>query len=71
MSRKTKIKFTELDHADEDGDNICDACENEIIDTCPDCGGAAHESQIGEYICMVVTLIKLVVSILKILGLVA
>ena len=57
---------TMLDHVDEDGDNICDDCESEIIDVCPDCGGKAHaDTGVSQYICMIITLIKLVVSLVK------
>lgn len=56
---------TMLDHADEDGDGICDDCESEIKDVCPDCGGAVHEGQLAEYICTLVTLIKLIVSLVQ------
>ena len=57
---------TMLDHADEDGDKICDDCETEIKDVCPDCGGAVHdETGVSQYICMLVTLIKLLTSLIK------
>ncbi|MBR5826686.1 MAG: hypothetical protein IKY78_06345, partial [Clostridia bacterium] len=56
---------TMLDHTDEDGDKICDDCQAEIIDVCPDCGGAVHEGQLAEYICTLVTLIKLIVSLVQ------
>ena len=59
---------TMIDHVDEDGDNICDDCEAEIVDICPDCGGPAHEETgVPQYICMLITLIKLVVSLVQVL----
>ena len=54
-----------LDHTDEDGDKICDDCQAEIIDVCPDCGGAVHEGQLAEYICTLIILIKLIVSLVQ------
>ena len=55
-----------LDHADEDGDKICDNCEAEIVDVCPDCGRPVHEEKgIPQYICLIITLIKLLVSFYK------
>ena len=57
---------TMLDHADEDGDGICDDCETEIKDVCPDCGGPVHEeASISEYICLIMTIIKLLVSLIN------
>ena len=57
---------TMLNHADEDGDNICDDCQAEIKDVCPDCGGAVHdETGVSQYICMLVTFIRLIASLIK------
>ncbi len=58
---------TMLNHADEDGDNICDNCETVINDVCPDCGEAIHENKLGEYICILKTIIKAVVDIIALL----
>lgn len=52
-----------VDHADEDGDNICDNGGEQLI--CEDCGRPVHEGQINGYICMLITFIKLVVSFFK------
>lgn len=60
-----------LDHADEDGDKVCDDCEAEIIDTCPDCGRPVHEGEINEYICLLITIIRLIVSLAKTFGAIA
>ena len=59
---------TMLDHADEDGDKICDDCEADLNDTCPDCGGPVHTSELGVYICILATLIKLIVSLIETLN---
>ena len=59
---------TMLNHADEDGDKICDDCEADLNDTCPDCGGPVHTSELGVYICILVTLIKLIVSLMETLN---
>ena len=57
---------TKLDHADEDGDDICDDCEAEIIDVCPDCGRPVHENEgIPYYICIIIMFLRLVVSLVK------
>ncbi len=56
-------------HIDENEDNICDNCVKTII--CKDCGRPAHEGQINEYICLLITFIKLVVSLVKTLVAVA
>ena len=55
---------TMLDHVDEDGDKHCDECENEIEETCPECGGAVHEGPYGQYICIIRMFIRLAVSLL-------
>ncbi len=50
---------TKLDHADEDGDNICDTCGEQL--TCEDCGRPAHDDTgIPQYICLIITFIKLI-----------
>ena len=50
-----------LDHADEDGDSLCDGCGEGL--TCKDCGRKAHEDKgIAQYICLIITFIRLVVS---------
>ena len=57
---------SQLDHVDEDGDKICDDCQAEIVDVCPDCGRPAHEdSGISRYICILIMLIRLVISFFK------
>ncbi len=43
-----------------DGDTYCDGCGTQL--TCEDCGRPAHEGQINEYVCLLITFIKLVVS---------
>lgn len=61
-----EAKDTMLDHADEDGDKICDSCKAEIKDTCPDCGGAAHaDTGIPQYICILLSLFKLIFSFVE------
>ncbi len=57
---------TMLDHADEDGDKLCDDCQAEIVDTCPDCGRREHEQTgIPQYICLIITFIRLVVKLVR------
>ena len=34
-------------------------------DNCPDCGRAVHEGELNEYICLLISLIRLVVSIVQ------
>lgn len=53
---------TKLEHPDEDGDNICDNCQTEIIDTCPDCGRKAHETGLESFLCFVFIIIKMIVA---------
>ena len=53
---------TKLEHPDEDGDNICDNCQTEIIDTCPDCGRKAHETGLESFLCLVFIIIKMIVA---------
>ncbi len=54
---------SQLDHADEDGDKVCDDCEAEIVDVCPDCGRPVHEEKgIPQFICLIIMLIRLVTS---------
>ncbi len=60
---------TKLDHPDEDGDKICDDCQTEIVDVCPDCGRPVHaDTGVPQYICLIITFIKLVVSFVKALA---
>ncbi|MBQ7118020.1 MAG: hypothetical protein IJN88_07400, partial [Clostridia bacterium] len=54
-----------LDHTDEDGDKLCDDCQTEIIDTCPQCGRPVHEGQINEYICLLISIIRFVLLFIK------
>ena len=57
---------TKLSHVDEDGDKLCDDCQSEIIDTCPDCGRPAHEDTgVPMYICIIISFIRLVISFIK------
>ena len=50
-----------LDHTDEDGDKVCDDCEAEIVDTCPDCGRKAHDNSfIQSLVCLIIMLINLI-----------
>ena len=65
------MEGTKKGRTDEDGDKICDACEAEIADGCPDCGAAVHDGTYGEYICMLSTLIRLFVSLIQALGVIA
>ncbi len=59
---------SKLDHADEDGDNICDDCQAEIIDTCPECGRKAHgDSLIENLVCLIFMLIRLITSLRTVL----
>ncbi len=52
------------DHTDEDSDKLCDDCQAEIIDTCPDCGRPVHgDSLIEKIFCWFVMLINLIKSI--------
>ncbi len=51
---------TMLDHAVEDGDDICDNCGEQL--TCEDCGRPVHEGLIQNVICWFVMLINLVKS---------
>lgn len=52
------------DHADADGDGKCDNGGENII--CPDCGRPVHaETGIPEYICVLMSLIKILVSFIK------
>ncbi len=66
-----KIKHEEtvpaLDHADGDGDKLCDDCQAEIVDVCPDCGYPVHEGEINEYICLLISLIRFIVSLVQVL----
>lgn len=59
---------TKFGHTDEDGDKICDECEEEIVDVCPDCGGPVHEGEYGQYICALRILIKLLVALIQFLA---
>ena len=55
-----------IDHSDEDGDKLCDDCQAEIIDACPDCGRPAHEDTgVPMYICIIITFIRLVISFIE------
>ncbi len=57
---------TMLDHADEDGDKLCDDCGGEIYKRCDICGGKAHgDDKIKLVFCMIITIIRFVTSILK------
>ena len=57
---------TMLDHADEDGDKLCDDCGEEVYDRCDICGGKAHgDDKIQLVFCMIITIIRFVTSILK------
>ncbi|MBE6747495.1 MAG: hypothetical protein E7558_08645 [Ruminococcaceae bacterium] len=57
---------TKLDHADEDGDKLCDDCGEEVYDRCDICGGKAHgDDKIQLVFCMIITIIRFVTSILK------
>ncbi len=57
---------TILDHADKDGDKVCDDCGAEVVDLCPECGRPVHENEgIPQYICLIIMLIKLVVKLVK------
>ncbi len=62
-----------LTHTDADGDYICDnGCGYEYEkpapedptdgEACPDCGGTAHESEVEEYICLIINIFKLLFS---------
>lgn len=58
------VEGTKLDHADEDGDSLCDGCDKEL--TCKDCGRPVHENMgIPKYICILIMFIRLVVSFLN------
>lgn len=55
-----------IDHADEDGDKLCDGCGEEAYDRCDICGGKAHgDDKIQLVFCMIITIIRFVTSILK------
>lgn len=57
---------TMLDHADEDGDKLCDDCGGEIYERCDICGGRAHgDDKIQLVFCMIITIIRFVTLILK------
>ena len=52
---------TILDHVDKDGDKVCDECQDEIIDTCPDCGRPVHDDSFAQnLICLIIMLINLI-----------
>lgn len=55
---------TMIDHTDEDGDKLCDVCQAEIVDEAP-------VNQISIYISLVVDLIKLILSLVEMLGMFA
>lgn len=51
-------------HINEDGNTTCDRCGETIL--CEDCGRPVHEEEgIPKYICWLITLIKMIVSIFK------
>ncbi len=55
-----------LDHTDEDGDKLCDDCGEEVFDRCDICGGKAHgDDKIQILFCVIITIIRVVTSILK------
>ena len=57
---------TMLNHADEDGDRLCDDCGEEVYDRCDICGGKAHgDDKIQLVFCMIITIIRFVTAILK------
>ena len=66
----TCVEIPVVDHADADNDDVCDIGGEQLI--CPDCDRPVHEKTgIPMYICMLITLIKLVVSFVKSLGVIA
>ncbi len=57
---------SKLDHTDEDGDKVCDDCEAEIIDVCPDCGRPVHDDKgIPQYICLIIAIFNIIVSLIE------
>ena len=57
---------TKLDHADEDGDKLCDDCQTEIADEADD----ADENKISTYVSIIVNLIKLIISLFQTFGII-
>lgn len=65
--KETEVADTKLEHKDDDGDYACDyGCGYEFEmpadDKCEDCG-MSHDSEIGEYICMLVNIIRFIISV--------
>ena len=70
------VEGSKLEHIDEDADNACDfGCgydfEQPEKESCAICGAAAHEGPYGQYICMLTSLLKIVVALVKALGVIA
>ncbi len=59
-------EIEKLPHVDEDADNYCDGCGAEML--CSDCGRPVHEGEINEYICLLITFVKLIVDLVRSLG---
>lgn len=54
------------EHVDTDGDSMCDSGGEQLF--CKDCGRPVHEGQINEYLCLVITFVKLVVALVNALN---
>ena len=59
----TKVELPAVDHVDADADGKCDIGGENI--TCPDCGRPVHEGTINQFICIILTFIRLIVSFFK------
>ena len=76
LSRET-VAVDALTHADEDGDYICDnGCgyeyekpaeptPEEPVEICPDCGRPVHEGAVEDMICIIIAVIKIIISYIK------
>ena len=53
----TYVEIPVVDHADADNDGVCDIGGEQLI--CPDCGRPAHEGEINEFICIILSFFKL------------
>ena len=62
LSRET-VSVDALSHIDADNDGVCDVGGEAIA--CPDCGRPVHEGEINEYICILISFIRLITSLIR------